>query len=496
MNQHPRADQMFPTLTSAQRNEAARFASGPVRSYGPGEWLFKTGEEGAPAFLVIGGCVEVVRRDHDGVEQPVASHGPGALTGEVGQLAGRPALAGGRAGPQGCEAAPFDAPHLRALVVGSAEIGEIVMRALILRRAALISDGVGAVILGARADPTTVRLQGFLSRNGYPFTLLDPGADDGSATLVERLGLAEADLPVMLCPSGTLLKRPSDIEVGVCLGLTLNLSAGRLYDVAVVGAGPAGLATAVYAASEGLSVVVLDARAFGGQAGASARIENYLGFPTGITGQALMGRAFSQAQKFGAEIAVPVEVTRLHCGGPNRAHDEPLRLELGNGNVIPARAVVIASGARYRRPDIQNLSDFEGAGVSYWASPVEAQLCAGEEVALVGAGNSAGQAVVFLAGRVKRLHLVVRGDGLEASMSRYLIERIAALPNVELHTRSEVVSLDGEAGVALAEVGFRDRQTGATDTYALKHLFLFIGAEPKSRSRINLSVDTGVAALA
>jgi len=276
-----------------------------------------------------------------------------------------------------------------------------------------------------------------------------------------------------------VLKRPTDAEAGVILGITPELDPEMVFDVAVVGAGPAGLAAAVYGASEGLSVLVLDQRAFGGQAGASARIENYLGFPTGISGMALAGRAFSQALKFGAEIAIPLEVARLDCrsDGHSRA---PLRLELTNGHAVRARTVVVASGARYRRPPISNLSVFEGAGVSYWASPVEAKLCEGEEVALVGGGNSAGQAVVFLAPKVKRLHLVVRGEGLEASMSRYLIDRIAALPNVELHTHTEVMGLEGDEVSGLTGAVFRDRKTGATHSCLLRHLFLFIGADPNA----------------
>ena len=284
----------------------------------------------------------------------------------------------------------------------------------------------------------------------------------------------------MVCPNGTILKRPTDAEAGVILGITPELDPKTVFDVAVVGAGPAGLAAAVYGASEGLSVLVLDQRAFGGQAGASARIENYLGFPTGISGMALAGRAFNQALKFGAEIAIPLEVARLDCGTLDQEGGGPMRLELTNSSVVRARTVVVATGARYRRPPIPNLSTFEGRGISYWASPVEAKLCEGEEVALVGGGNSAGQAVVFLAPKVKRLHLVVRGSGLEASMSRYLIDRIAALPNVELHTGTEVVALEGDEVTGLTAAVFRERATGATHTCPLRHLFLFIGADPNT----------------
>ena len=439
-----RRHQMFPVLDLAQIETAKRFASGAARSFAPGEVVYDVGERQAPAWLVLEGTVEVVARDGLNHEVAITTHRAGQITGEVSQLAGRAALATGRAGPEGCTALPFDAAHLRALVVGSAELGEVVMRAFILRRVGLIQEGgAGSVLVGRPGAPDLVRLQGFLARNGYPYTVLDASADGEGRAVVERLGVQPDELPLMVCPNGTVLKRPTDAEAAVCLGITPDLDPQSVYDVAVVGAGPAGLATAVYAASEGLSVLVLDQRAFGGQAGASARIENYLGFPTGISGQALAGRAFNQALKFGAEIAIPLEVARLDCGGPERRPDDRLRLQLTDGGAVRARTVVVASGARYRRPDIPNLATFEGAGVSYWASPVEAKLCEGEEVALVGGGNSAGQAVVFLAPKVKRLHLVVRGDGLEATMSRYLIDRIAALPNVDLHVGTEVVGARG-----------------------------------------------------
>jgi thioredoxin reductase (NADPH) len=471
-----RGHQMFPVLDAAQIETAKRFASGGPHNFAPGETVYGVGERGAPAWLVLKGEIEIVRRDGLNHQAPIATLGAGQFTGEVGQLAGRSTLAAGRAGPQGLTALPFDPPHVRALVVGTAEVGEIIMRAFILRRVGLLQEGsAGSVLIGRPSAPELVRLQGFLGRNGYPCTVLDAADEEGRA-VVERLGIQPDELPLMVCPNGTVLKRPTDAEAGVCLGITPDLDPKTLYDVAVVGAGPAGLATAVYAASEGLSVLALDQRAFGGQAGASARIENYLGFPTGISGIALTGRAFNQAQKFGAEIAIPLQVVRLDCSAPG----QPMRLELTDGRVVRARTVVVASGARYRRPKIPNLATFEGAGISYWASPVEAKLCEGEEVALVGAGNSAGQAVVFLAPKVKHLHLIVRGKGLEASMSRYLIDRIAALPNVTLHAGSEVVALAGDATNGLSSATFRDRSSGATHACDMRHLFLFIGAEPNA----------------
>ena len=472
-----RGHQLFPILEAAQVEMAKRFASGPATEFAPGGIVFDVGQREVPMWLVLKGSMDVVRRDGLRHEAPIISHGVGQFSGEISQLAGRETLAAAQAGKEGCTAIPFDAGHVRALMIGSAELGEIVMRAFILRRVGLIEEGgVGSVLVGNPASAELVILQGFLGRNGYPYTVLDASDAEGRA-LIERLGVLPEELPLMVCPNGSVLKRPSLAEAGVCLGLTPELDPDRVYDVAIVGAGPAGLATAVYAASEGLSVLVLDERAFGGQAGASARIENYLGFPSGISGMALAGRAFNQALKFGAEIAIPLKVTRLDCGA---TPGSTLRLEFNNGGSVQSRTIVVASGARYRQPPIENLSVFEGRGISYWASPVEAKLCEGEEVALVGGGNSAGQAVVFLAPKVKRLHLVVRGAGLEASMSRYLIDRIAALPNVVLHTGTEVVALEGDEVQGLNAATFRERATGATRTCPLRHLFLFIGAEPNA----------------
>jgi thioredoxin reductase (NADPH) len=474
-----RRDQMYPVLSPAQIETARRFASAEPRRFAPGELVFDVDERDAPTWLVLEGSIEVVRRDGLGREAPIVVESAGHFSGEVSQLAGRPALAAGRAGPEGATALPFDAAHVRALVIGSAELGEIVMRAFILRRVGLIeAGGAGSVLVGRRGGGELVRLQGFLTRNGYPVTVLDASEDAQGRELIARLGVRADELPLMLCPSGVVLKRPTDAQAAACLGITPELDPEKIYDVAVVGAGPAGLATAVYAASEGLSVLVLDQRAIGGQAGASARIENYLGFPTGISGQALAGRALNQALKFGAEIAVPLEVARLVCD--DRAPSgTPPRLELTNGPEIRARAVVIASGARYRRPDIANLADFDGAGVSYWATAVEAKLCEGEEVALVGGGNSAGQAVVFLAPKVKRLHLIVRGARLETSMSRYLVDRIRALPNVALHTGTEIVALQGDRTRGLTGAVFRAEHS-ENRHYSLRHLFLFIGADPNT----------------
>jgi len=465
--------QMFPVLSAPELALAQRFASGPQRRFAPGESVYAIGDREAPTWLVLEGSIEVERRDGLSREARVTTHRPGQFSGEINQLAGRPSIAGGTAGAEGCTALPIDAAHLRALMIGAAELGEKVMRALILRRVGLIEEGgAGPIIIGVPQSADVVRLQEFLRRSGYPSLVLDVSSDEEGKALVERLGVEPAQYPLVVCPSGSILRRPREEELAACLGLTSHLDPDRLHDVAIVGAGPAGLAAAVYAASEGLSVVVLDARSMGGQAGASARIENYLGFPTGISGQALAGRAFNQALKFGARIAIPVTVTALE------PEDDHLRIDLARDGHVKARSVVIASGARYRRLAIEGLERFEGAGISYWVSPIEARLCAGEEVALVGGGNSAGQAVVYLAPQVKKLHLIVR-RGLEETMSRYLIERIAELPNVEIHVGAEVVALDGHEDGTLSAVGIRSGD-GKVTQRPLRHMFLFIGADPNS----------------
>jgi thioredoxin reductase (NADPH) len=485
-----RRDQVFPVLTKDQIQQARRFASAPPKRFSQSEPLFHAGERNTPAFIVLDGDVEVYRRDGLGRESLITAHGKGAITGEISQLAGRATLAEGRAGAQGCEVLAFDAAHLRALIIGSAELGEIIMRAFILRRTALIADGgAGSILVGHGSEANLLRLHGFLAGNGYPYTIIDVDRDEDGRATVERLGLVESDLPVLICPNGTLFKRPSEAEAAQCLGITPELDPNVTYDVAVVGAGPAGLATAVYAASEGLSVLVLEGRGFGGQAGASARIENYLGFPTGISGHALTARAFTQAQKFGAEIAIPIEVLNLTCEGDGATRR--FNLDLSNGQRMTARSVVIASGVRYRRPAVENLSRYEGSGVSYWASPIEAKLCAGSDVALVGAGNSAGQAVAYLSPWVKHLHLIVRAEGLEASMSRYLIDRIDALPNVTKHFCTEVQQIIDGPGETIGSVVVRHKNGNTTEEIFVGHLFLFIGADPNTDwlKSCNIEVD-------
>lgn len=475
-----RREQIFPTLSALQIATARRFASGAPHRFGPRDIVYEVGARNAPSWLMLDGSADAIRRGAAGRSSVVTTYGPGQFTGETNQLSGRPSLMSVVAGDAGAVAIPFDAPHLRALVIGSADVGETIMRAFILRRVMLIEEGqtggAGSILVGRRDDPDIVRLSGFLTRNGYPHTVIAACEAEGRE-LVERLGVASEDLPLMICPNGTLLRSPSNADAASCLGITPDLDPKTVHDVAIIGAGPAGLATAVYGASEGLSVLVLDSRAFGGQAGASARIENYLGFPTGISGQALAGRAFNQAAKFGAELAIPLTVELLRCHGADA--EAPFTLELSNGGTARSRTIVIASGARYRQPDIPNIEELEGAGVSYWASPVEARLCAGEEVVLVGGGNSAGQAVAYLAPQVGHLHLVVRRP-LEQTMSRYLIDRIAALPNVELHVGSEIADLHGDRATGLTGATFRDSRTGAIRECTSRHLFLFIGADPNT----------------
>jgi thioredoxin reductase (NADPH) len=471
-----RKSQLFPRLTPRQLEFAVRFASAPARRFEASEKVFDVGDRAAGVWLVTEGGIIATRRDGLGRELLFATCGPGQFSGEVSELGGQASLAAACATPEGCVAYPFDAPHLRALLIGSADIGELMMRAFILRRVALLEGGsVGSVILGEAGSSDTVRLRGLLSRNGYPHSFIDADGPGGKG-LVGRLGVQADDLPLLICPNGTLLRRPSDAGAGVGLGIVPDLQPRSEYDVIVVGAGPAGLATAVYAASEGLSVLILDRQSFGGQAGASSRIENYLGFPTGISGQALTARAFIQAEKFGAQFAVPVSVVELDCSRP------PMhRVELDNGISVYGRTVVIASGARYRRPEIENLDRFEGTSVSYWATPIEANLCEGRDIVLVGGGNSAGQAAVFLGRYARRVHLVVRSSDLDVSMSRYLIDRIAATPNIELRVHTAVMGLSGTADGRLESVRMTCRKSGDTWKIDAQHMFLFIGADPNTQ---------------
>jgi thioredoxin reductase (NADPH) len=466
----PRDEHVFPKLTPQEIDRLRRF--GEVRRYAPGEALFLTGDIAPGMYVLIKGSVRVTRRDPLGHSAPIVEMGPGQFVAEVGQLSGQPAFVDVHA-IDDVEALLIPPQNLRALMIEEPELGERIMQALILRRVVLIEAGAGGpVLIGPESSPDVIRLQGFLARNAYPHQLLDPEKDEDAAKLVQQYAPNPTDLPLAVCPKGTILKNPSEAELARALGMVPVDERDQTYDVAVVGAGPAGLSTAVYAASEGLSVIVLDARAFGGQAGASARIENYLGFPAGISGQALTGRAFVQAQKFGARMVIPAEVVR-----PDLT-EAPLALRLDDGRRVKAQTVVVATGARYRRLNIPNLSDFEGRGVWYWASPIEARLCRDEEIVLVGGGNSAGQAAVFLRNFAKKIWMLVRGPSLAESMSQYLIDRIRAIDNIEVLTNTEIVALYGSREKQLERVRWRNNLTGEETEKPIRHVFCFIGAEP------------------
>ena len=468
----PRLEQTFPELTAPEIARMRRF--GEVRRYKDGEVLFETGKPGPGMFVILSGHVAITQRDGFGHVTPVIDQGPGQFLAEIGQLSGRVALVDGHAEGD-VETLLIPPERLRALLVAEADLGERIMRALILRRVSLIQGGVGGpVLIGPTNSSGVVRLQGFLTRNGFPHHLLDPERDHDAAELITRYSPSPSDWPLVVIADGTVLRNPGESELARALGMIGGPAGHKIYDAAIIGCGPAGLATAVYAASEGLSVVVLDARSFGGQAGASARIENYLGFPTGISGQALAGRAFTQAQKFGADIMIPMAAKSLDCARTDGA----FALALDGGDLVRARSVVVASGARYRRPEIENLDKFEGRGVWYWASPIEARLCAEQEIALVGGGNSAGQAAVFLSGHARKVHMMIRGGGLGASMSRYLIERIEATPNIELVFNTEVVGLEGSEDGPLERVRWRSRLSAEESTLDIRNLFLFAGADP------------------
>jgi thioredoxin reductase (NADPH) len=467
-----RYDQTFPELTPQEIDRMRRF--GEIRTYRDGELLFETGKPGRGMFVLLSGHVAITQRDGFGHITPVIDQGPGQFLAEVGQLSGRVALVDGHAEGE-VETLLIPPDKLRALLVAEAVLGERIMRALILRRVNLIQAGVGGpVLIGPSNSPSVARLQNFLSRNGFPQHLLDPVTDHDADELIKRYSPSPDDWPLVVTTDGTVLRNPSENDLAHALGMIGGPRGDKIYDAAIVGCGPAGLATAVYAASEGLSVVVLDTRAYGGQAGASARIENYLGFPTGISGQALAGRAFSQAQKFGADIMIPISAKSLDC----ERRDGVFKLALEGEDEVRARSIVVASGARYRRPDVENLDKFEGRGVWYWASPVEARLCAEQEIALVGGGNSAGQAAVFLSGHARKVTMIIRGGGLGASMSRYLIERIEATPNIELMFNTEVTGLEGGEHTSLERVRWRSRLSGEETTAEIRNLFLFVGADP------------------
>jgi thioredoxin reductase (NADPH) len=468
--------QLFLALEPAEVERVRPF--GQTRRYGAGEALFRIGEMGHGLFVVLSGQVELARHDETGGRKPFLTYGPGDVIGEMAQLADRPALVDGYAQGE-VEALVIPPDQLRALLIAEAELGMRIMHALMLRRVSMIERGTGGpIIVGSSEGGDVLRLRGFLARNSHPCRYLNPKTDPEARALLDRFRVGPEQLPLVLCPDGKSLFNPSETELARRLGLVGAIDPNRIYDVAIVGAGPAGLAVAVYAASEGLAVLLLDGHAFGGQAGASARIENYLGFPTGIAGASLMARAHGQAHKFGVETAIPVEVIGLEPAGS--ADETPIVLDLAGGERAVARSVVIAGGARYRRLDVADLEAFSAASVHYWASPLEAKLCAGQEVVVVGAGNSAGQAIVYLASKAAKVWQLVRGPALATSMSKYLIERITSLTNVEVVTQAEVTGLEGSGGT-LEAVRWRCRGSTAEVRRPVRHLFLFIGAEPNTK---------------
>jgi thioredoxin reductase (NADPH) len=464
-----RADHLFPRLTPGQ---IARIgAHGRVRTLRQGDILVEAGDHVVPFFVVTAGAIEVVRPSERG-DTIVAVHSPGQFSGEVNMISGRRALFQVRVREAGT-AIELDRDRMVSLVQTDAELSEILMRAFILRRVQLIAHGIGdAVLVGSSHSAGTLRIKEFLTRNNHPYAYLDLDRDADIQALLDRFDVGVTDVPVLICRCEVVLKNPDNQEIARCLGFNDDIDQTHVRDVVIVGAGPSGLAAAVYGASEGLDVLVLESNAPGGQAGSSSKIENYLGFPTGISGQELAGRAFAQAQKFGAQIMIAKGAARLACDR------KPYAILFEDGTRVPARAVIIATGAEYRRPDLENLSKFEGSGVYYGATFVEAQLCAGDEVIVVGGGNSAGQAAVYLAQTTKRVHVLVRSGGLSDSMSRYLIRRIEENPAIVLHTHTEVVGLEGDG--QLERVRWRDNPTGHVEAHPIRHLFIMTGAVPNS----------------
>lgn len=464
-----RADQVFPTLTPEQMRRIA--SHGRMRAMQAGDVLYGPGDSPVPFFVVVSGELQGVRV-WGGIETVVVVLGAGQFTGEVNSLSGRPAILRLRVSQSG-EAIELDRQQMLALLQTDAELGETLVRAFILRRAELVASGMGDVVLvGSTHSAGTLRIKEFLMRNGHPYSYIDLERDPDVQHLLETFHVGSGEIPVVICRGQVVLRNPTNRELANCLGFNQAVDPTHMRDVVVVGAGPSGLAAAVYAASEGLDVLVLETNAPGGQAGSSSRIENYLGFPTGISGQELAARAFTQAEKFGAELLM-TSGKRLWCGR------KPNIVEVDDGARIPTRAIVIATGAEYRRPQLENLSRFEGAGVYYGATFVEAQLCAGDEVAVVGGGNSAGQAAVFLAQAASRVYILVRSDGLAESMSRYLIRRIDETPTIEVRTHTEIVALRGND--QLESVIWQNKETDASEEHAIKHVFLMTGGDPNTR---------------
>jgi thioredoxin reductase (NADPH) len=462
-------ERMFPTLTAAQ---IARIEPhGRRRKTSAGEVLIEVGDRVVPFFVVLSGEVEVVRTFGER-ELLIATEVAGQFSGEGNMLTGRRALARVRVRVAG-EVLQLDREALLGLIQNDAELSEIFMRAFILRRSELIAGGFGDVVLiGSMHCAGTLRVKEFLTRNGHPYHYIDLDRHADAQDLLDRFHIAPSDVPVLICRGDAVLRNPTNTRIAQCLGFNESIDYTHVRDLVIVGAGPAGLAAAVYGASEGLDVLVLESNAPGGQAGSSSRIENYLGFPAGVSGLELTGRAYAQAQKFGAQIMIAVGGARLTCDGV------PYTIETDEGTRVAARALIIATGAEYRKPPIANVTQFEGAGVYYGATPMEAQVCSGQDVIVVGGGNSAGQAAVFLAQTARRVFLLVRAEGLSETMSRYLIRRIEDSPDIELHTHTEIVALDGDSH--LERVTWRNPDVGQEEVKNIRHVFLMTGVRPNS----------------
>jgi len=463
-------ERIFPTLTLAQVQRIA--LHGRVRPVRAGEVLFEAGERSVPFFVVTAGRLEMILPSTTG-ERLITVYRPGQFTGEVNMLSGRPVLFRSRATEAG-EVIELDREQLIALVQTDSEIGEIIMRAFITRRVELIAQGLGdVVVVGSNHCAGTLRVKEFLTRNGHPYTYIDLDRDTDIQSLLDHFHVTVADVPVVICRSDMVLRNPTIQQIADCLGFNQPIDQTQIRDVVIVGAGPAGLAAAVYAASEGLDVLVLETHAPGGQAGSSSKIENYLGFPTGISGQDLAGRAYTQVQKFGAQMVITKGAKQLTCTR------KPYTILIDDGLRVSARTIIIATGAAYRKPPCENLSRFEGTGVYYAATFMEGQLCRGEEVVVVGGGNSAGQAAVFIAQASKRVHMLVRSSGLSDSMSRYLIRRIEQNSVIVLRTNTEIVAVEGNQH--LERVSWRDHQSGSIEMHDIRHIFLMMGAVPNTQ---------------
>jgi thioredoxin reductase (NADPH) len=469
INTPDRRAQAFPVLTPAQIDRIRLYSTS--RTVQAGEILFEPGEVGMPCFVVLSGKLEIVMTKLSG-EYVLVSYGPGGFSGEMVLISGARSLSRGRVAEPG-EFLELSADTLRSLIAKDAEISDIFMRAFILRRLALVTEGLGNVILlGSRYSANTLRLREFLTRNGHPHTFVDLDSNTTAQELLDRFNLKIEEIPVVICSGTAVLRNPTTQQLAQCLGFAGTTDESRVRDVAIVGGGPAGLAAAVYAASEGLDAVVIEAEFPGGQAGSSSKIENYIGFPTGISGLELTGRAVVQAEKFGAQMLVGQRVVQIHCD------QRPYKLSLENGSILQARSVIIASGAQYNTPNIANRKEFEGSGIYYAATFMESQLCGGDEVIVIGGGNSAGQAAVFMAETARKVYMLVRGKNLSETMSRYLVQRITEHPVIELHLETELQSLEGDS--RLERVTWLDRSSGERSTHEIRHVFVMAGASPQS----------------